>query len=201
MDEWRDQFVVRQQIVQELRSLSYLEQWRLAVENEWYHLKLEDHSLFLFQEGGASCSFTFLQCPLEVPSFREYLVGGLRIPYDRENRRTHAQEYEMALETAALKEYISPMRYDRDPAGYRAGVHPLGHMHIGLGNQVRIALRRQISAESFLLFVMRQQYPSCWERLLEHHVALKLAARIRWNCREVDDQWWTDIDQAEFSLN
>lgn len=197
---WRNHFVLTSEMVQQLRSRNYLDRWQLSVQNEWYHIKLEDHSIFQFQEGGTTRSLNFLQCPLDVPSFRDFLIKEQGVLLDRTNRRMYQDIYDLALQTAAKREHITPIRYDRDPIAYRTGVHPLAHIHIGLDNEIRIALRREMLAAGFVLFVMRHHYPSCWEQLLEHHTNLKLANRIRLDCIEVAQQWWQPHDQLELAL-
>ena len=193
-------FVLTTNMVQQLRPLPYLERWNLALTSEWYHIKMEDHSLFQFQEGGANSSLSYVQCPLDVPTFRQFLQQSHGVELNQATKRQYQAEYDMVLQTAGDRRHVAPIRCDRDPHAYRAGVHPLCHIHIGLDNDIRIALRREMSAIGFVLLIMRQHYPLSWERLLDHHAKLKLSDRIRHSCAEIAHPWWELRDEIELCL-
>lgn len=191
-------FVLETAMVSELRELSYLEQWKTSRSKEWFHIEMEDLSLFLFTEG-AKRSYSYLQCPLDVPSYRLFLEQrGLE--YSTQNRRENLDDYSMLLDTADLRRHMTPMRYDLDPNGYKNGVHPLAHMHIGLGNNVRISLRKKMTPLAFVLFVMRQAYPGSWERLLQQKEVGNVQQKIRLDCSDVENYWWQEHDMLEHHL-
>jgi hypothetical protein len=193
-------FYVTPQIVGELRVLSYLDQWRTALDRGWFHVRMEDHSLFLFNDAQVGTSYAFLQAPIVVETFREFLTQrGLE--YTQKNRQAHAEDYELAISTATLRANVCPIRYDHDQVAYRAGVHPLAHLHIGLDNNVRIALRKCMSAEAFSLFVMRQVYPDCWARLLERSTPDYLHRAIRLSLDSVPAAFWGTNDEVELHLS
>lgn len=196
----QDHFVVTQAIVRELRELTYFDQWKTARKNSWYHLELEDHSLIMFGETTNSASFSYLQCPLAAPSFKEFL-DGLEVPNTPRNRRELRDEYEMVLDTADLRSHITPVRFDYDENGYLCGSHPVSHIHVGLDNNIRLGTNRKLTPISFLLFVMRQMYPDCWKRLLEHQESGRLPKAVRYDCSMVDGSYWKDEDSMELHLN
>lgn len=196
---YEDHFSVTPDVISELRECSYIERWRRSREKGWFHIELEDHSLFLFDEAGERASFSYLECPLDVPSFEEYLAS-LGVEHTKRNRREFAEDYQSVVETAGAREYVTPIRFDLDPVAYRAGVHPLAHLHVGLGNNVRIGLRKRMTRLSFLLFVMRQMYPACWERLINHQWVGRLPHAIRDECIEVPVAMWNTVDQLELHL-
>jgi hypothetical protein len=195
-----DAFRVTPQIVAELRQLGYVEQWQKALKENWFHIELEDHSLFLFNEPeGGLASYSFIHCPLAVPTYRQFLAQ-LDLEYTTQARRENVESYEEVMGTASLKPHITPIRFDHDPTGYRPGIHPLSHVHIGLANNVRIAVRRTMTALSFVLFVMRHMYPQSWERLLRYSESLRLQRHLRLDCIEVGPEWWSSLDQLELYL-
>lgn len=189
-------FIPSPEIIQSLRGLPYIDRWKLARSNEWYHVRLEDQSLFLFDEGGRS--YTYLQCPLDAPSFREYLAQ-LDLELNSANRREHAEAYEMVLSTAAPRSHVIPIRFDADRVGYRRGVHPYAHVHIGLENSVRIGVSRSLDATSFVLFVMRQLYPECWHRLLIRQDTA-LGRLVRFQGSALTEDLWHPLDKVELHL-
>jgi hypothetical protein len=189
-----DHFVLTPQIIAELREKTYLEQWQTAVENGWFHLKMQDHSLFLFTEG-AMASYSFLHCPLEIVPFVEFLdqIGERNTPA---SRRKHFDDYNKVVETASERRNVTPIRFDYDPVGYRPGVHPVAHIHIGISNEIRLCSNR-MNAVSFVLFVMRHMYPRSWEKLLSRENVSQFVRAIRSPSTKLLPQFWGQLDAVE----
>lgn len=189
-----DHFTLTSEIIADLRVKSYFDQWRTALDNGWFHLRLDDHSLFLFCEG-ASPSYSFLHCPLDLVSFAEFLeISGLEnVP---ENRRMQSAAYDNVIETASLKPYVTPIRFDYHPAGYNPGVHPVGHIHVGLDNSVRLSSNKMNSV-AFVLFVMRHMYPKAWSRLLAKMGLTRVSALVRAPGSHIPIDFWTAADEVE----
>ena len=194
-----DHFVVSAKIIGQLRTLPYLDQWRKALDERWFHVRLEDHSLMVFDDTHGSPSYSYIQCPLELESMRDYLNGTGR-EFNQRNAREAQEEYEKLWETAELRKHLTPIRYDYDPPGYLAGSHPLGHIHIGLGNNIRIGVRRVMSPTAFSLFVMRQMYPDCWKRLLDYSGTCGLPNHCRNGLPLVSPPYWQARDEIETYL-
>lgn len=185
--------------IAELREKSYFDQWKVAISNKWYHLKLEDHSLFVFHEDDQVASHSFMHCPLKVETMAEFLATkGLELT--ARNVKEYTEEYGLVIETAQVREHVHPIRFDFDIHGYREGVHPQAHIHIGLENQIRIAVSRRLSPAAFVLFVMRQLYPECWKRLLDYRAEFKLDRVVRKSLETIATDRWTDLDQLELHL-
>lgn len=194
-----DHFVLEARMITELREMSYVDRWMTSRTREWFHIEMEDLSIFSFSEGGQAKSYSYIQCPLDVPSFREYLEQ-LGLAFTTQNRRELTGDYELLLETADLKPHLTPIRYDLDPIGYRSGVHPLAHVHIGLDNNVRLGVRKKMTPLAFVFFVMRQAYPEAWFRLLQHMESKNVERKIRAECEDADKEMWLAHDQIEHYL-
>lgn len=192
-------FEMTQEMVTELRQLNYIDQWKISRENRWCHILLDDLSFFAFSEIGGKPSFGYYPCPLDIDSLGSYLKERGIDPTKR-NRMTHSEEYDMAVQTAALREFITPIRYDIDSAAYKKCIHPAAHLHIGWDNQVRIATRRILTPLAFILFIIRQTYPANWEQLLAHGGNLKLEKKIRWDLQEVEAKNWLGEDDIQSYL-
>lgn len=190
-------FVVDPRIVGDLRVLPYVERWKKALSSDWYHIRMADHSVFIFSEGSRP-SYSYLQSPVQVVTFSSYLesIGERDTP---RVRAQHREDYMRVFDTAPLREHVTPIRFDYDAASYREGVHPAAHIHIGLENEIRIATNK-MSAASFVMFVMRQIYPQCWERLLAREKRDRLVRPIR--CREssLPVSVWTEVDRIALYL-
>lgn len=190
-------FVITPAIVAELRMRSYFDQWLYALTNGFFHLRLADHSLFLFSEGLVP-SYSFLHCPLDLMTFSEFL-SSQGLEDSPANRRKYEIEYDSLFETASRRPNVTPIRFDFHPAGYNPGVHPAGHIHIGLDNEIRISSNK-MNAVSFVLFVMRQMYPNSWRRLIERLDSARISALIRHPESPISPNLWGVLDEVELHL-
>jgi hypothetical protein len=199
VDYGNEHFVPSGAIVGHLRTLPYSEQWRVSLSERWYHARMDDHSLMVFDDSAGCPSYSFLHCPLTVETIRDFL-SRKGLDYSARNIREAQEEYEQVFDTATFRPHVTPIRYDFDTRGYRCGTHPLAHLHIGLDNNVRLALRREMSPVSFSLFVMRQMYPHSWHNLLEHSTNCRLPHVCRAALPLIHDEYWTDFDAIEVHL-
>jgi hypothetical protein len=187
-------------MIQELRGLSYLDQWRTSLAKGWYHLLMEDQSILVFNETDTSASFSFLQCPLEIPSLREFL-SDRSLDYTSRNRDAYADDYQLVIDTADLRKHVTPVRFDYDEKGYRCGVHPVSHIHIGLDNDIRLGYSKKMSAISFCLFIMRQFYPESWARILDRPELKRLKKSVRDYCSTLPHDYWKVHDSIELHFS
>lgn len=192
-----DHFVLSQAMIGELREMSYFERWKKSIQAGWYHVKMQDSSLFLFTEGD-SPSYSYLHCPLELITFPEFIADMREIDTPGV-RRALRSEYQKVIDTASPRECVTPIRFDYDPNGYSEGVHPVSHIHIGLDNDVRLSSNKMTSV-SFVLFVMRHMYPSSWRKLLQRPDRAHLVSSIRAVTAAIPDNFWKDLDRVELHL-
>lgn len=194
-----DHFKPTKEMVGQLRTLDYADQWRTALIEKWYHARLEDHSLLIFDDSEPHPSYSYLHCPLEIETMRDFL-GRTGRDYNFRNIREAQEEYEQIFETSAYRANVTPIRYDIDMHGYLSGSHPLGHLHIGLGNSIRLGVRRVLSPVAFSLFVMRQMYPESWKRLLGYAAHCRLPHLCRTGLPLVGVEHWQANDEIEAYL-
>lgn len=191
----QENFELSLENIKKLRELEYINQWKLAFNSNWFHIKFEDHSLITFQNN-PSPSFQYLECPLDVPTLGEYITNTGRTPKDKHSS-IFQEEFEMVFDTAELRSNTTPMRYDYDEKSYRAGVHPVAHLHIGINNQIRIGLDREMNPISFLLFVIRQRYPANWENILKSSFEKNLLSLVRNSLPVVAQKYKAPFDTNE----
>lgn len=196
--ELNAEFSVTAAIIRTQRELTYEKMWRAAYDNSWFHIMFEDLSLIQFQNA-PSPSFHFLECPLDVPTRREFLAA-LGMDYRKRHDSDFQELYAEAVETAGSRPHVTPIRYDRDFGSYRAGVHPAAHLHVGLDNDIRLALPSEMTPLSFILFVIRQKYPSNWEQLLASNLAASLQRSVRYSLVPLPGQYWQEPDLCEMAL-
>jgi len=197
--EWNDYFALNSEIIGELRTRAYERQWKMCFERRWYHIRLEDHSLLAFNYDALRPSYQFLDCPLSIPTLREYLDSQKLSMRDRHSPDVQ-DEYRQVIETAAPKTAVTPIRYDFDAGSYRCGVHPAGHIHIGLENEIRFGVRREMSPLGFVMMVVRQRYPENWELILESTLREGIPSHVRDALRRVTNQYFDNHDYCEMYL-
>lgn len=193
-----EDFSVTPEIIRAQRELPYERMWRLAHDEKWFHIQFEDLSIIQFQNY-PSPSYHLIECPLDVPPLGEFLET-MDLDYRARHRSDIVELYNEAIDTASLRKYVTPIRYDRDFRSYRRGVHPAAHLHIGLDNNIRLALPREMTPWSFLLFVVRQRYPDKWERLHGCELAKHFAKGVRDNLPSVPEIYWGGHDLSEIAL-
>lgn len=191
-------FSVTPAIIRIQRELSYEKMWKAAYDNSWFHIQFDDLSMIQFQQM-PSPSYHFLECPLDAPSQRDLLTA-LGMEYRNRHDAGFLELYAEAVETAGSRRHVTPIRYDRDFGSYRSGVHPAAHLHIGLDNDVRLGLPREMTPFAFLLFVIRQKYPANWERVLDSNLAPALQHNVRNALIPLPEQYWQAADRCEMSL-
>ena len=192
-------FQVTKDMVFELRQLNYINQWKSILDNEWFHILLEDSSLFVFSSIDGKPSHSYYPCPLDFPSKRQFL-SERGLENTQRNYLAVAEDYDLVRQTAPIKEFITPIRYDLDRSAYRRCAHPSAHLHIGWDNQIRIATRREFTPLAFILFVIRQVYPDNWERLFQEDKNLRLGEKLRTDLDEVIPPHWLPEDEIQCYL-
>lgn len=182
----------------ECRQLDYVDLWKLHRENRAYDLRLSDQSLIDFRIDGAPTkySYTFLQCPLELETYHDFLLGLGREHHDVGNK--YREDYEQEVATADLRGEHVTFRYDCDPVSYRCTAHPVAHLHTGIQTQVRIACRNHWSPLSFVLFVLRQVYPAHYDELRSKPAEWQgRSGHLR---RKLKGTNWSTDDEEQFYL-
>jgi hypothetical protein len=191
---------IKHRDIGQLRSLSYIEQWKHIRSQSLYHLLLDDQSIISFQDVAGKISYSYLPCPLEIPSKSSFLE--MHFP-DRNQRRdtTDMQEqYNLTIDSADFRPHITPIRYDIDWSSYRENIHPAAHLHFGIDNNIRLATKRVLSPKAFFLLVIRQAFPENWSAILHYRDNLKLERAIRTELSEVDSKYWSSNDDIQHFL-
>lgn len=192
------------------RELPYLDYWELHKRNFWYHARLSDDSLLLFE----SDSFRFIMSPISIPSQEEYFLSELGDDWTHLDEETkHAflasgdfkSEYNLFLESVSDFKSFTPVRLDQHPKQYKALSHPAHHLHIGYENESRIPVKRVLTPLAFTAFIISTFYPKGWEKLYSNEyfadekidslkVRLDLVAHIN------QDFWSDEHDEKRLYL-
>jgi hypothetical protein len=191
-----------------LRRKSYGETWQACLDDEWYDCRLLDSSLLQFRRWDQRLSYSYLESLYDVMTFDEYasertdenwqmLPASIRQSLEPDLRAG----YELYLQSDLVERPTTPLRYDYEPTLYRVGVHPAGHIHFGLNNEIRVCTRRIFSPLSFTLFVVRQYYPKNWESLLQRRKNDPIFREVRENLATVPGKFMQALDHYEHQLD
>lgn len=195
------------------KGLSYFDVYAKCISEFAYDFKLADQSIlgFRYSPGGrkkGTLNFTYYEAPSQVLSYEEFVLSELDVPPGGSDAvavladfgESLHQDYELYLDTVGLKSSVTPVRYDYSANGYRAGVHPISHMHIGFQSSLRIGMKKVLNPVSFTLFVIRQHYPDRWVELRECSGFSVVCKQIRANLDAVHADFWSSKDEIEMYL-
>ena len=178
-----------------VRHLTYVEQWRYFYKERIYDFKIFDSSLFQLQP--APLSYSFIECPFEIPSFSAFAsrTSGTQ----QEESATLRAEYELFISSLEQRA-TTPVRFDYDPKAYREGLHPAAHVHVGYRSNVRVATERLLSPMSFILLILRQCYPDHWAKLQGTAEIVDRRGEIRTNLTKIEPAFRRSGDFDEMYL-
>lgn len=182
-----------------LRKLRYREAWEQCMQEGWYDLRLLDQSIFQFKMEQEYLSFGYLECPHVVLAFEDFAFDRVGQGWEVIEGELR-DEYEFYLNADLAERSVTPVRYDFEPKLYRSGVHPAGHLHFGISNEIRVSVAKVMNPMSFSLFVLRQFFPSKWEMLISEADAQTICREVRSNLEDVPDEYLNDLDHLELQL-
>jgi hypothetical protein len=187
-----------------MAHLSYRQQFDTCLAGSHYDYLLNDRSFLQFrrwsENGGEwKLSYSYYECPRITSTYENFLYDTFQVRAD-EVEDNYQEEYETYLATQAVKETVTPMRYDLNVDDYTEGLHPISHLHVGHENDIRLALRKVLRPMSFLLLVIRQRYPRTWVRCLAQPGIAGLCRDIRDTLTNVPAAFWKLNDQHQLYL-
>lgn len=182
------------------REKTYREIWEEYYKNNFYHIKLADHSLLYFsyrrEDKKWEASYSFIQCPFDCKTYQDFLIDkGLNI---EDYGDSFISDYEQYLFETRTKMSFTPIRYDYHPTQYKPGLHPASHIHIGFANSVRICLSKLLSPISFTHFILRQAYPKNWLAFMSENHELVNIEKSRFG--NVHNSMFNGVDKSELFL-
>ena len=183
----------------QLRALCYRAAWERCLETDAYDFILADQSLLQFQRDSKKLSYSFIECPLDIKPFADFAYE--RCGEGWQVLESDLQiEYEVYMNSEQSERSVTPIRYDYEPLLYRPGLHPAGHLHFGVRNEIRLSVRKILTPVSFVLFIIRNFYPIKWELLLAITPELKEFSDIRNNLPDVPSEFIHKWDEFEYHL-
>ncbi len=161
----------------------YKKIWYVHYKNKSYHFRLIDQSLlrFLFMED--RLSFEYIHCPYKIK--KNFVIDEF-------------SDEEFLRDEELIEIIPTPIRYDYNPETFSPISHPIGHIHIGLQNSIRIATNFILNPISFLLFCLRQMYSDYWNIILNYKNYARYKKHIRDKIRSIDKKNQVAFDHEHY---
>lgn len=169
----------------------YEEIYNVALKNMDFDYILEDDSFFQFScDTGAEglekgyIRYAYFECPRKIVTYQEFLAQNEL--FIDEDDGAFIDYYEQEKSESALKNTVTPIRYDYDYGLFKPIHHPISHLHIGHNNQVRIPLNKIITPAKFVIFVLRNVYPKQWKEAFEREQFKSLCLSAKNSCSDLE---------------
>lgn len=139
--------------------------------NSDFELLLKDNSHFQFKHDVNGLSMSYFPRPNEFLDYEEYIyelfkdeISDLPIQEAKSFLQDvlngdNQGEYEQYLLELENVKNIVPLRVDYDPNNYNKLFHPMCHLHVGLKNDIRIAMDKVATPYLFSLLVLKNYFP------------------------------------------
>lgn len=134
-----------------------------------YDILLKDDSMLQFNLMDGKLRLLYIQNPVNFITVEDFVVAyhgeDLNGEYSIEDLcNIYQSDYDQYLETQHANKSVVYMRYDEDEKDYMPMIHSYTHLHIGVGNKIRIPFKMKITPMSFMLFVFQQVYYDLWAK-------------------------------------
>lgn len=190
------------------KSDNYKLMYDTAVNHVDYNFMLEDGSIFQFEkEENDDLRYAFIQTPYNYISFSDFLLSYYDekdIPTGFEElqllKSSYENEYEQMLAERGYNSRVSYFRYDVDSVRYMPNIHSYAHLHVGIGNDIRIPCASILTPVAFVVFVIKQTYKESWENCLKDEVRKKKILHYAQDRVLLDAERWKNIERQELAL-
>jgi hypothetical protein len=135
---------------------------------------------------------------ISLITFEDYLLMADRQENTENDPIILRHEYELIEPTK--KDAITPLRYDYNLDIYKEGIHPASHLHMGFNNNIRIATERILKPISFVLFILRQNYPNIWIGYISREYHNPILRNIRVTLDTVENDFRQRLDELQLFL-
>lgn len=174
-----------------------------------YDILLKDDSMFQFNLIDDKLRLLYIQNPVNFITAEEFVVAyhgeDLNGEYSIEDLcNIYKSDYEQYLETQHANRSVVYMRFDEDEKDYMPMIHSYTHLHIGVGNKIRIPFKKKITPMSFMLFVFQQVYYDIWAKEFKkspNENKFFPFIKQKQHCVELSNHQWTALEDEMFYIS
>jgi hypothetical protein len=92
------------------------------------------------------------------------------------------------------------LRFDVAANQYQTAIHPCAHLHVGIGNEIRVSSSLILSPEMFTMFAVKMTYPDIWKAHCSDTKIQQCHADYKKQCEKVQEGYWDKTDQLDLFL-
>lgn len=190
------------------RSDDYLTIYHSLVNNRDYDLQLRDESLLQFSYNDGECRMVFIQNPNLYIPFDVFLYecGFGRVESDElmeEYKGILNEEYSQYLSEMRLNSGAVYFRYDIDGRGREGNenIHAYSHLHVGLNNNIRIPVGKELTPLAFVIFVVRHVYYDKWVEINKNGILLPYFETFKSQCGSIKSEKWSEFEKKDLYID
>ena len=166
-----------------------------------YDFLLNDESIFQFHKTGKNLRYCFMQNPRVKVSWEVFLEKN-NVKEEElapEDLEIYSALYENGDDESCYKhiEYPVYLRYDLSVEQYQECFHPYSHLHVGLHNEIRFPISRELTPEMFAQIAIKMTYPELWREKIEKNEILESFKIVKKGCVEVPKENWSELDKCD----
>lgn len=174
-----------------------------------YDILLKDDSMFQLNLIDGKLRLLYIQNPINFITAEDFVIkfheDDLDGEYSLEDLcNIYQSDYEQFLETQHVNKTVVYMRIDEDEKDYMPMIHSYTHLHIGIGNKIRIPFKIKITPMSFMLFVFHQVYYDMWTKEFKKNpTENKFLPYIeqKKHCVGLSNNQWTTLEDELFYIS
>lgn len=192
------------ELKQVARDNDYKKIFDLILTTYSYDLILEDDSIFQIHKSGDDYRYLFMQSYRQKCTFEEFLtnISSDESLIDDEDKEFYHSLYEDNTDDSCYIPRDNPLciRYDVSVNQYKEGIHPYSHLHIGLGNEMRIPVSIVLTPEMFVMFAIKMAYPEVWKKYESNNAIIEMHNTFKKQCDKIQRAYWSDKDQKDLYI-
>lgn len=177
--------------------------YNTIVEHRDYEILLFDQSLIQFDCINGENRYAFIQNPQEFCTFEDFLednnISCTAENYD-EAKNQFYDDYSQYLSEMRLNEHALYIRYDEDSKDYMPGIHSYAHIHIGLGNSIRIPVSVSLTPTAFILFILKHVYYDIWVKIIRKCYFDEIIKNYKSKCVNIDCEHWITEEKNDLFI-
>lgn len=166
-----------------------------------YDFLLNDESIFQFHKFGKNLRYCFMQNPRVKVSWEAFLEKDnvKEEELTPEDLEIYSALYENGDDESCYEhiEYPVYLRYDLSVEQYQECFHPYSHLHVGLHNEIRFPISRELTPEMFAQIAIKMTYPELWREKIEKNEILESFKTVKKGCIEVPKKNWSELDKCD----
>lgn len=202
LSNYNSKTVFPKDMANQLRKLSYEDEWKEIIKNEWYNIMLEDNSILQFTD----TSYRYIMVPYQTLTLDEFIDEHYSEPEYRNDTDLYigvTEDYQAFVESCTTNKPPTPIRFDVDykEDHYCSISHPMCHFHIGIENNSRIPSKKLLTPFAFTAFIIRTFYPKVWKVYVQSNLHEPHLDKFKNKLSDLPNDKWDQLQETLFYIS